>query len=225
MKTVLCAALATTAAAQSCIHLAGGPVRYGEEVGNVDSFHEEPDKEERTVLLARMNPDLAMGDELHEKTPTGNLFMVFGEPDLDAEDNGAVMIERLLRWFIFSVAIALMPLLFRLFDALSRGGGVQLPALLAHGELLLVTSAITAAGLGEVIGVRRLDEGQNLGGLGFVFMGGGCVITLMLSSWYFALVTTNDGLLLSVVARSSVGVFVAGLISAAGCVHTSRSAP
>ncbi|TET44265.1 site-specific DNA-methyltransferase [candidate division TA06 bacterium] len=35
-----------------------------------------------TILLAKMNPDLAMGDELLKKTGTGNLFMVFGEPDL-----------------------------------------------------------------------------------------------------------------------------------------------
>ena len=35
-----------------------------------------------TVLPARMNPDLSMGDELLKKTGAGNLFMVFGEPDL-----------------------------------------------------------------------------------------------------------------------------------------------
>lgn len=35
-----------------------------------------------TVLPARMNPDLAMGDELLKKTGAGNLFMVFGEPDV-----------------------------------------------------------------------------------------------------------------------------------------------
>ncbi len=35
-----------------------------------------------TVLTARMNPDLAMGDELLKKTGAGNLFMVFGEPDI-----------------------------------------------------------------------------------------------------------------------------------------------
>jgi adenine-specific DNA-methyltransferase len=36
-----------------------------------------------TVLSARMNPDLAMGDELLKKTGAGNLFMVFGEPDVE----------------------------------------------------------------------------------------------------------------------------------------------
>ncbi len=34
------------------------------------------------ILLARMKPDLAMGDELLKKTGAGNLFMVFGEPDV-----------------------------------------------------------------------------------------------------------------------------------------------
>jgi adenine-specific DNA-methyltransferase len=35
-----------------------------------------------TVLPVRMNPDLAMGDELLKKTGAGNLFTVFGEPDV-----------------------------------------------------------------------------------------------------------------------------------------------
>ena len=34
------------------------------------------------VLLVRMNADLLMGEEL-KKTGTGNLFTVFGEPDID----------------------------------------------------------------------------------------------------------------------------------------------
>jgi adenine-specific DNA-methyltransferase len=48
-----------------------------------------------TVLATRMNPDLAMGDELLKKTGAGNLFMVFGEPDVDitkAKD-GKVTVE------------------------------------------------------------------------------------------------------------------------------------
>jgi adenine-specific DNA-methyltransferase len=34
------------------------------------------------ILAVRMNPDLAMGDELLKKTGAGNLFTVFGEPDV-----------------------------------------------------------------------------------------------------------------------------------------------
>lgn len=48
-----------------------------------------------TVLPARMNPDLAMGEELLKKTGAGNLFMVFGEPDVEIhpQDDGRIVAE------------------------------------------------------------------------------------------------------------------------------------
>lgn len=41
-----------------------------------------------TVLVTRVNPDLSMGDELLKKTGAGNLFMVFGEPDIKITTEG-----------------------------------------------------------------------------------------------------------------------------------------
>src|SRR5947207_6948982 len=48
-----------------------------------------------TVLPTKMNPDLAMGDELLKKTGAGNLFMVFGEPDIEIHkhDGGRLSVE------------------------------------------------------------------------------------------------------------------------------------
>jgi adenine-specific DNA-methyltransferase len=48
-----------------------------------------------TVLPTKMNPDLAMGDELLKKTGAGNLFMVFGEPDVEItkQKDGAIVVE------------------------------------------------------------------------------------------------------------------------------------
>jgi adenine-specific DNA-methyltransferase len=42
-----------------------------------------------------MNPDLAMRDELLKKTGAGNLFMVFGEPDVEikTQKNGQIVVE------------------------------------------------------------------------------------------------------------------------------------
>jgi adenine-specific DNA-methyltransferase len=48
------------------------------------------------VLTTRMNPDLSMGDELLKKTGAGNLFMVFGEPDVfvsPADEEGNLTVE------------------------------------------------------------------------------------------------------------------------------------
>jgi len=48
------------------------------------------------VLITRMNPDLSMGDELLKKTGAGNLFMVFGEPDVEiapADKDGNLVVH------------------------------------------------------------------------------------------------------------------------------------
>ncbi len=46
------------------------------------------------VLTARMNPDLSMGQELLKKTGSGNLFMVFGEPDVEVKQkDGKVVVK------------------------------------------------------------------------------------------------------------------------------------
>ncbi len=48
-----------------------------------------------TVLPTRMNADLTMGDEFLKKTGAGNLFMVFGEPDLKIKKSkkGQITVE------------------------------------------------------------------------------------------------------------------------------------
>jgi len=43
------------------------------------------------VLLVRMNADLVMGEEL-KKTGAGNLFTVFGEPDIEIKDDGELRV-------------------------------------------------------------------------------------------------------------------------------------
>jgi adenine-specific DNA-methyltransferase len=40
------------------------------------------------VVLVRMNSDLAMGDVLLKKTGSGNLFTIFGEPDINITKDG-----------------------------------------------------------------------------------------------------------------------------------------
>jgi len=47
------------------------------------------------ILITRMNPDLAMGDELLKTTGAGNLFMVFGEPDVDIkkQKDGKIVVK------------------------------------------------------------------------------------------------------------------------------------
>jgi adenine-specific DNA-methyltransferase len=60
---------------------------------NYDAHSAEFDKLGRVpVLKARMNPDLHMGSDL-KATGAGNLFVVFGEPDIKIEEAGDDMIR------------------------------------------------------------------------------------------------------------------------------------
>ncbi len=47
------------------------------------------------VLLVRINADLAYGDEFLKRTGAGNLFMIFGEPDVEMRraDDGKLIVE------------------------------------------------------------------------------------------------------------------------------------
>jgi adenine-specific DNA-methyltransferase len=68
---------------------------------NYDAHSTEFDKLGRVpVLKARMNPDLHMGGDL-KTTTTGNLFVVFGEPDIRIEDAG----DNLIRVRVFGVDV------------------------------------------------------------------------------------------------------------------------
>jgi adenine-specific DNA-methyltransferase len=68
---------------------------------NYDAHSTEFDKLGRVpVLKARMNPDLHMGNDL-KTTTTGNLFVVFGEPDIRIEDAG----DNLIRVKVFGVDV------------------------------------------------------------------------------------------------------------------------
>ena len=59
------------------------PLRRGEDKGGGQIIAEEEKHYGKLpILLARMNPDLTMGEDLLKKTGAGNLFMVFGEPDI-----------------------------------------------------------------------------------------------------------------------------------------------
>jgi adenine-specific DNA-methyltransferase len=66
---------------------AGETAKEFEPEGVREGFVAEETKQygKLPVMLARMNFDLSMGDEVLKKTGTGNLFMVFGEPDLTVE--------------------------------------------------------------------------------------------------------------------------------------------
>jgi adenine-specific DNA-methyltransferase len=78
------------------------------------------------VLRARMNPDLHMADEL-KNTGAGNLFVVFGEPDVEVV-SGQWLVTSGGRMVVAHERLAQLPGLGSL-EAINRLGGSDLPRL------------------------------------------------------------------------------------------------
>jgi hypothetical protein len=126
---------------------------------------------------------------------------------------------KLVKWLIFSVILALLPLAFNYLRLEMRGQDATLQALLGNGELLLVAAAISAAAIGEVIG-----SGKAYGAPKFL-AGGGALMILALASMQFADVAAAQALPSyrpGVVVWASQFFFIFAVITGAGCVALSE---
>jgi hypothetical protein len=130
------------------------------------------------------------------------------------------MLVKLLRWLIFGVAIALMPIVFGYVHLSIRGGGAGLTAIVGNGELLIVVAAMCAAAVGELLGSPESLRRSKIAA------GGASVILLMLSSLYYADVAaasaTGAHIDAELVAISSMAFYFVGLICCASCVVLSE---
>lgn len=118
---------------------------------------------------------------------------------------------KLARWVIFSVMIALLPLLFTYIYFLTINKLITLEALLARGELLLISVALAADAMGGLIASGK--ERPILK----IMSGGGCLVSAFFASLYFAAVSSNTGVNASWVFWTSVIIFVLVLIAGASC--------
>ena len=100
---------------------------------------------------------------------------------LDASPR-APALNRLARWLIFGVLLALVPLIFSWAARQMRSQPSDLHTVLANGELFLVTAAISGAAVGELVGVVRSARQP----FWEIVAGGCCLIVVVLSAHLFA---------------------------------------
>jgi hypothetical protein len=124
--------------------------------------------------------------------------------------------QKLIRWGIFSVIIALLPVFFNLLTVGSRGGSLSLRQVASHGELLLISTAIAAASVGDLIA-----SGSKLP-MAKILAGGGCIVGLFLGSLWYADISAaqaaNVVLNPAWINNGSAIVFALTLVSSGSCV-------
>ena len=125
------------------------------------------------------------------------------------------MIERLAKWLIFGILIALVPLLASWTTGKLFGVGGSLVDLLAKGELYIITAALCAAGIGEVVGSTNEHKALRL------IFGGFTTILLLLSALLFAAVSNQDILKQppdpKIIFNTSISLYLAAVISSTFC--------
>jgi hypothetical protein len=87
---------------------------------------------------------------------------------------------KLARFFLFSVGVALVPILFRCMPSPTGQPSPTLADAVAHGELLLVGVGAAATALGEMLGTGKPHDLRHL------VAGGMCNLTVIAASLYFA---------------------------------------
>lgn len=123
--------------------------------------------------------------------------------------------RRLLKWILFSVVISLLPLVAdfwnRLMHVDTSNSVVLIIEVLGHGGLLLISGAIAADAIGDLIG-----SGPEFITLKYV-SGGACLAVVLLSSlMYASIAATTQPVRGDIVARWSWIILVT-TIATAGC--------
>ena len=124
------------------------------------------------------------------------------------------MLEKVIRWLIFSVLIALLPIGFNYLSMKTKSIPTSLEIICAQGELLIVSAALNAAALGELFG-----SGPASLMIAKIIAGGVCVIILLLTSLWFAdiaaTILLNKPLDANIIMKGSLFAFF-GTVAASG---------
>lgn len=128
-------------------------------------------------------------------------------------------IRRILKWFLFSVLIALAPLAADGLNRLSQiSGTISLKpitvGILGHGELLLISAALAADTIGDLIA-----SGEQFKTLKLVTGGASAIIILLASIWYAdiaGILLGGRALDFTTVAYGS-SIILAATVLASGC--------
>lgn len=116
----------------------------------------------------------------------------------------------LLRWALFSVLFATLPLLANVLGSATEGKSLSVQELAKGGEVLLIAAAVTAAAIGELFADKKMDCMLRLR---LIVAGAGVLVIATCASWYafiHAAARDGDRLDTSTIADGSLFLLVLG---------------
>jgi hypothetical protein len=123
----------------------------------------------------------------------------------------------IVRWGIFVVALALLPILISVLGAVTRGDHLGLTTLFEQGELLLVSAAIVGAALADLV----TEDGRGFRTLKLTVGGAAALVVIAASAWFADIAAgRRDGSPLDSqsIAVGSLVVFGFAVVAGLSCI-------
>lgn len=113
-----------------------------------------------------------------------------------------------VKWIFFGVIISAVPIIYSCFNAfVLKGVPWDLELVIGNGEVFIMTAALCAGGLGELI-----ESGENQR-TWKILSGGACVLLLLVSASSFAGLAEGSSFDRAAVVVSSLWIYGAAVIS------------
>ncbi len=124
----------------------------------------------------------------------------------------------LVKWFMFSVLIALIPLLFNSFFQFTETQNVSMSSAVKHGELALITVLMCATAIGDLLASKGESKSIKL------IFSGLALLVLVFSALFFGWVSATNPIVQKPSASIrdvSIVLYLFGLTVSSVCVWLS----
>ena len=119
--------------------------------------------------------------------------------------------ERVFKWLLFGVLCSLLPIGFVAIDFFTDGKVVGVGNLIGRGELLLITTGIAAAGLGELISESAKKS------IGVMFTGAASLILIGICSYSYSSVVSSQNPNIENITSGSICIFIISIFTTVVC--------
>lgn len=127
-----------------------------------------------------------------------------------------ILIEDMATWLLFNIAFALAPLVCNVLIASLTGSQPTFVNIFSKGELLLISTAVSADAAGRLLTSNSKDRFLKL------MAAGGCLLLLFFSSVLFTVISTGTGKSApDFAANISIFVFLATFFTGGCCIYLS----
>ncbi len=127
------------------------------------------------------------------------------------------MLQKLIKWLLFSAVISVVPLFSTYIILLLHSNYTTITTIIARGELQLISVALLANGIGEVVSNDNISKTIKI-----ALSGLSTILLLLISIWYGAIVSSliaqNSTSTPQVLEFPSLIIFLVSFFISACCV-------